>query len=82
MYFFAWENPATKAYLGSKVNRVAGRVIKKAFASGTIDVLMMRIPAYRTNGSDREECERWEDRCPHPTPNLWGETALHDLNWS
>ena len=55
------ENP-TKPYLGSKINRVAGRVIKKAFASGTIDVLMMRIPAYRTNGSDREECERCEGR--------------------
>jgi hypothetical protein len=38
-------NP-TKPYLGSKINRVAGRVVKKAFASGTIDVLMMRIPTY------------------------------------
>ena len=55
------ENP-TKPYLGSKINRVAGRVIKKAFASGTIDVLMMRIPAYRANGSDREECEGCEGR--------------------
>ena len=55
------ENP-TKPYLGSKINRVAGRVIKKAFASGTIDVLMMRIPTYRASGSDREECEGCEGR--------------------
>ena len=55
------ENP-TKPYLGSKINRVAGRVVKKAFASGTIDVLMMRIPTYRANGSDREECELCEGR--------------------
>ena len=55
------ENP-TKPYLGSKINRVAGRVIKKAFASGTIDVLMMRMPTYRANGSDREECEGCEGR--------------------
>ena len=55
------ENP-TKPYLGSKINRVAGRVVKKAFASGTIDVLMMRIPTYRANGSDREECEECEGR--------------------
>ena len=55
------ENP-TKPYLGSKINRVAGRVIKNAFASGTIDVLMMRIPTYRANGSDREECEGCEGR--------------------
>ena len=55
------ENP-TKPYLGSKINRVAGRVTKKDFASGTIEVPMMRIPAYRANGSDREECERCEGR--------------------
>ena len=55
------ENP-TKPYLGSKINRVAGRVIKKAFGSGTIDVLMMRIPTYRANGRDREECEGCEGR--------------------
>ena len=55
------ENP-TKPYLGSKINRVAGRVAKKAFANGTIDVLMMRIPTYRASGSDREECERCEGR--------------------
>ena len=55
------ENP-TKPYLGSKFNRIAGRVIQKAFASGTIDVLMMRIPTYRASGSDREECERCEGR--------------------
>ena len=55
------ENP-TKPYLGSKINRVAGRVVKKAFASGTIDVLMMRIPTYRASGSDREECEGFEGR--------------------
>ena len=55
------ENP-TKPYLGSKINRVAGRVVKKAFASGTIDVLMMRIPTYRASGSDREECEGCEGR--------------------
>ena len=53
------ENP-TKPYLGSKINRVAGRVFKKALASGTIDVLMMRIPTYRASGSDREECEACE----------------------
>ena len=41
-------NP-TKPYLGSKINRVAGRVVKKAFASGTIDVLMMRMPTYRAH---------------------------------
>ena len=55
------ENP-TKPYLGSKINRVAGRVVKKAFASGTTDVLMMRMPTYRASGSDREECEGCEGR--------------------
>ena len=55
MYFFAWENPATKPYLGSKVNRVAGRVIENACVSVTIDVSMMRMPSYRASGSDREE---------------------------
>ena len=58
------ENPtnATKPYLGSKIKRAAGRVIKKAFASGTIDVLMMRIQTYRASGSDREEYEGCEGR--------------------
>ena len=46
MYFFAWENPATKPYLGSKVNRAAGRVIVNACGSVTIDVPMMRMPTY------------------------------------
>ena len=55
------ENP-TKPYMGSKINKVAGRVVKKAFACGTIDVLMMRIPTYRASGSDREECEECEGR--------------------
>ena len=55
LVFSRRENP-TKPYLGSKINRAAGRVIKKAFASGTSDVLMMRILAYRANGSGREEC--------------------------
>ena len=62
MYFFAWENPATKPYLGSKVNRVAGRVIKNAQGSVTIEVPMMRIPTYRASGSNREECEGCEGR--------------------
>ena len=58
------ENPtnARKPYLGSKIKRVAGRVIENPFVSVTIDVLMMRIPAYRASGSDREECERCEGR--------------------
>ena len=55
------ENP-TKPYLGWQIDRVAGRVVKKAFACGTIDVLMMRIPTYRASGSDREECEGCEGR--------------------
>ena len=55
------ENP-TKPYLGSKINRVAGRVVKKTLTSGTIDVLVMRIPTYRASGSDREECEGCEGR--------------------
>ena len=55
------ENP-TKPYLGSKINRVAGRVIENACRSGTIDVLMMQIPTYRASGSDREECEGCEGR--------------------
>ena len=38
--FLRRENP-TKPYLGSKINRVAGRVIKNACGSVTIDVLMM-----------------------------------------
>ena len=57
MYFFAWENPATKPYLGSKVNRVAGRVDTHAYGGVTIDMPMMRMPTYRARGSDREECE-------------------------
>ena len=40
MYFFAWENPATNPYLGSKVNRAAGRVIECACVSVTIDAPM------------------------------------------
>ena len=59
---FSRRESPTKPYLGSKINRVAGRVIKKAFASGTIDVLMIRISTYRANGSDREECEGCEGR--------------------
>ena len=66
--------------LGSKINRVAGRVIENPSVSVTIDELMIRISSYRANGSDREECGRWEDRCPHPTPNLWGAAALRNLN--
>ena len=76
MYFFAWENPATKPYLGSKVNRVAGRVIVNACGSVTIDVPMMRMPTYRASGSDREECELREGRCPSVIPSLWGKTTL------
>ena len=55
------ENP-TKPYLGSKINRVAGRVIVNACGSVTIKVPMMRMPTYRANGSDREECEGCEGR--------------------
>ena len=62
MYFFAWENPATKPYLGSKVNRVAGRVDTHACGNVTIEVTMMRMPAHRGSGSDREECEGCEGR--------------------
>ena len=54
-------NP-TKPYLGSKINRVAGRVVKKAFAGDTIKVPMMRTPTHRASGSDREECEGCEGR--------------------
>ena len=50
------ENP-TKPYLGSKINRVAGRVIVSACGSVTIEVPMMRIPSHRASGRDREECE-------------------------
>ena len=51
---------AKKPYLGSKISRVAGRVIENPFVSVTIDVLMMRIivegPAVATekNSSDGE----------------------------
>ena len=55
------ENP-TKPYLGTKIDMVAGRVIKSALVSVTIEVLMMRIPGYRASASDREECERCEGR--------------------
>ena len=55
------ENP-TKPYLGSKIKRAAGRVIKNARVSVTTEVLMMRIPAFRASGSDREECELCEGR--------------------
>jgi hypothetical protein len=51
--------------LGPKINRVAGRFIKKSFCEWhecTIDALMMRIPTYRASGSDREECEGCEGR--------------------
>ena len=48
------ENP-TKPYLGSKINRVAGRVIENAFGSVTIDVLMKCSPSFRANGSDQEK---------------------------
>ena len=62
--FLRAENPtcATKPYLGSKINRAAGRVIKNPLVSVTIDVLMMRIPSCRANGSDREKWRRWEGR--------------------
>ena len=58
------ENPtnARKPYLGSKIKRAAGRVIKNAGVSVSVDVLMMRIRSYRANGSDREECEVCEGR--------------------
>ena len=39
-------------YLGSKINRAAGRVIKNPFVSVTIDVLMVRMPSCYTPGSD------------------------------
>ena len=55
------ENP-TKPYLGSKIKRAAGRVIVYAGGSVTIEVPMMRIPTYRANGRDREECEGCEGR--------------------
>ena len=45
-----------------RIARLAGRVIKNPFVSVTTDVLMMRIPSFRANGSDREECQRWEGR--------------------
>ena len=54
---FSRRESPTKPYLGSKINRAAGRVIENPFVSVTVDVLMMRIPTYRANGSDREECE-------------------------
>ena len=58
------ENPtnARKPYLGSKIKWAAGRVIKNAGVSVSIDVLMMRIRSYRANGSDCEECELCEGR--------------------
>ena len=57
-----------RAQLGSKIDRVAGRVSGNPLASVIIGVLMMRIPTYRASGSDREECRRQEGRCPlrHP----------------
>ena len=57
--FSCRENP-TEPYLGSKINRVAGRVIVNACGSVTTEVPMMRIPTYRANGSDREEWELCE----------------------
>ena len=47
---------------GRKLTGLPDELSKKAFASGTIDVLMMRIPTYRASGSDREEFERCEGR--------------------
>ena len=57
-----------RAQVGSKVNRAAGRVIKNACLSVTIDGPMMRIPTHRANGRDREESELCEGRYPlcHP----------------
>ena len=55
------ENP-TKPHLGTKINKVAGRVIVNACGSVTIEVPMMRMPTYRASGSYREECERCEGR--------------------
>jgi len=53
---------ATEPYLGSKINRAAGRTIENPFVSVTIDLLMVRIPSFRASGSDREEWHRWEGR--------------------
>ena len=74
MYFSRREDPISspktqaRVQLGSKVNRAAGRVIKEASASVTIDGLMMRMPTYRASGRDREERQRLEGWCPlcHP----------------
>ena len=74
MYFSRREDPISSpktqagVQLGSKVNRVAGRVIENAHVSVTIDGLMMRIPTYRASGRDREEWQRLEGRCPHCHP--------------
>ena len=49
------ESP-TKPIWGRELTGLPDELFKKAFASGTIDLLMMRMPTYRASGSDREEC--------------------------
>ena len=41
---------------------------------------MMRIPTYRANGSDREECEACEGRCPHLALTFGGKQHGGRLN--
>ena len=54
--------------LESKIDRVAGRVFENPSASVTIDQLMRCTQRCRDSGSDREEFELCEGRCPlcHP----------------
>ena len=68
-----------RVQLGSKFGRVAGRVAENQLASVTIDQLMRSKQSCSASGSDREECEGCEDRCPNPTPNLWEKTILQNL---
>ena len=55
-FFLRGENAsnATKPYLGTKLNRVAGRVIENPLVSVTTDALMMQMPSCRASGSNRE----------------------------
>ena len=81
MYFSRREDPISspktqaRAQLGSKIDRATGRVAENPSASVTIDQLMRYAQFCRASGSDREECERCEGRCPHPTPEPLGENS-------
>ena len=72
------DGPKAKGYLGDLVIFSAGdpgdgeedkdRGRHSRTPPSVIELLMMRMPSYRASGSDREEWQRWEGRCPHSYP--------------